>query len=671
MVDLRLYRFSFIPAVAAVVALLFSLESQPGPLRPLVAPAGFDRAAAAGYARQIATAAPDRAPGSAGDAKATDLVARNFKQVTAGQLVVQRYGDGGDRTNVILRIPGQSHDELVLIAPRDTASPPGAASSAAATGALEELASSIGTSQHVKTVVLVSVDGGSEGASGTKALVDGYLDPGLVDAIVVLEQPGAASPHQPFVLDSSTGAESASIQLVRTAELSLLDQAGLHSKGQGPFGQLATLALPGGLGDQAVLIDRGFDAIGLSSAGEAPLPPADDQLDDLSPKTLDEIGRSAFDLILALDAAPGPPAHGPSAYLEVGGNLIPGWALATLALALLLPALVAATDALARAGRRGTARVALGWAALRPVPLLAALALLYVLALIGVVPRPSYPFDPGRFAIGPAELAGLAVLGLTAAAVWWSLGRNHTPVRMAPEAGAAALGFFGAVALVVVWAFNPYLALLLAPLAHPWVLEARPGRRARGPRRWRAAIAIAAALLPLALGAASVAGRLDLDAGLIWPLALAVADWGVQIPIAFAGCVVAGCAAALVVVAGAGAEAGPPGAARPPRSPLAEAAGGGPGEDDDRGVGGPEDEAWTNSLSGSEEPKPIYETESTTRPVSDTGDYRIAPGGETRAFGFNDQRRGVSRRRGGGRTRDAGEGEPDQARPDRARERPS
>ena len=436
-----------------------------------------------------------------------------------------------------------------------------------------------------------------------RALVDGYLEPDLVDAVVALEQPGSAAPHQPFVLDSSTGAESASIQLVRTAELSLLDQAGLHAQSQGPFGQLATLALPGGLGEQAVLIDRGIDAVALSSAGERPLPPEDDQLDDLSPKTLDEFGRSAFDLILALDAAPGPPVHGPSAYLEVGGNLIPGWALATLALALLLPGLITAVDALARAGRRGTARVALGWAALRPVPLLAALVLLYVLALVGVVPRPSYPFDPGRYGVGPAELLAVGGLVLVAGAVWWSLGRNRMPVRMAPEAGASALGLCTVIALIVVWALNPYLALLLSPLAHPWLLEARAGRRGRRPRRWRAVIAVAIALIPLSLGVASVAGRLDLDGGLFWSLALAIGDWGVQIPIAIAGCVIAASIAALVVVAGAGAEAGPPGPARSPRPPRPDESAGEPGNE------GLDDEAWTNSLSGSEGAEPIYDTE--------------------------------------------------------------
>jgi hypothetical protein len=596
-VDLRLYRIAFLPTVAAVVALLFSLQSAPGPLHPLVAPTGFDRGAAVGYAQQIATQAPDRAPGSPGDARAAAMVGRTFKAVTAGQLVVQRFGDGGSLSNVILRLPGQSRNELVLIAPRDTAAPPGAASSAAATGALEELASALGTVQHTKTIVLVSTDGGSSGAEGARVLGDGYLDPANVDAIVALEQPGAASPRQPYVLDSSTGAESTSIQLVQSAELALSEQAGLHTAGPGPFGQLAELALPGGLGDQAVLIAHGYDAVGISSAGERPLPPSEDQLDDLSGKTLDEFARSAFGLVLALDSTPGQPIHGPSAYIEVGGNLVPGWALTLLAFALLLPALVAAVDTLARAGRRHIARAAIGWAALRSLPLLATLAFLYALALIGIVPRPSFPFDPGRFTLGPAEALALVALALVGGAVWWRLGRNRMPVRMAPEAAAAALGLLCGLALAVILVVNPYLALLLVPLAHPWLIEARAGRR---PHRWRCAGLVACALVPLILGAASVTGRLDLDLGSIWPLALAFGDWGVRIPIAIAGCVLAASLLALIVVAGAGAEAGPPGPARPPRPRPVET----PSESGDEA----HEEAWTDSRSGSRPEQPIYRT---------------------------------------------------------------
>jgi len=571
MVDLRLYRLAFIPALAALAALLFSLKGRPDPVRSLIAPATFERTAALRDARQITAAAPSRAPGSAGDLRAAAMVGRAFRSVGTGQVLEQRFGPGGRLRNLILKLPGSSSQQVVLIAPRDTASPPGAASSAAATGILEELAANLAAAQHAKTLILVSTDGASTGASGAAALA-GYLDPTAVDGIVALEQPGAAALRQPFVLDSSTGAQSTSAQLVRTTELSLATQAGLRSDSPGPFGQLAALALPAGLGEQAVLIDRGFNAVGLSAAGEAPLPASQDQVRDLSAASVGGFGRAAFDVVVALDAASGPPVHGPSAYLEVGGNLVPGWALAILALALILPALIAAVDAVARASRRGALPIAARWALLRPLPLLAALLALYVLALAGVVPRPAFPFDPGRYGLGTSEALALLLLAFVAAVVWWRLGRNRMRVRLVPQAGAAMLGLAASVALFAVWLANAYLALLLVPLAHPWIFQAR-SRRRRG--RALAALVVVVALLPLALGAASVAGRLGLDGAVPWQLALAIGDGGIAVIVALAGAVLAGSLAGLIVLAGAGPEAGPPGPAPPRRrAKMVEAAGG-------------------------------------------------------------------------------------------------
>jgi hypothetical protein len=658
MIDLRLYRIAFAPALIALVVLLFSLQSQPQPLRPLVAPAGFEGAAANRFARQIVARAPDRSPGSAGDQRAAAMVERTFRRVAAGQVLNQSFGPDASLRNVILKLPGQSSDQIVLIAPRDTAAAPGAASSAAATGALEELASSIGTSQHDKTVILVSTDASTEGALGARVLAAGYLDPASVNAVVALEQPGAASLRQPFVLTSSTVANSTSFQLVRSAETSLVEQAGLHAHEAGPFGQLAALALPGGLGEQAVLIAHGFNAVGLSSAGESPLRPADDRLADYSPQTLKRFGQTAFGLILALDSTSGPPAHGPGAYVAVAGNLVPGWALAVLALALILPALIAGVDALARAGRRGAAGNAVTWALPKPLPLLVALALLYALAFAGVVQRPAFPFDPGRYAIGATELLVFAALAIVAGAVWWRWVRRRMPVRLVPEAGAAALGLYGALAVLAIWIVNPYLALLLVPLAHPWILQARVGRR---PSRPRTAAVVAVALVPVVLGALSVAGRLGLGHDLPWHVLLAIGDFGVRVPIAIAGCVLAGSLAALLVLAGAGAEAGPPGPARPPGPRRSDR--GAPTE-----VGFPPATAAVGSGSRPEASEPIYVGEGR---AGDRENGWSPPDldAEPRTYDDPDQRRPLPRGRGRGRTRDPAQSGLDQAGADRARGR--
>ena len=160
----------------------------------------------------------------------------------------------------------------------------------------------------------------------------------LIDGAVVLWQPGSATPREPSLLDTSNGSQSPSAQLVRTAERALTEQAGRQPRLEGAFGELAQLALPSGLGEQAVLIEQDIDAVGLSSAGERPLAVAADQPDDLSAATLGDLGRTALLLVATLDAAAAPPEHGPATYLNLAGNLVPGWALALLALTLLLPA---------------------------------------------------------------------------------------------------------------------------------------------------------------------------------------------------------------------------------------------------------------------------------------------------------------------------------------------
>src|SRR5262249_27983902 len=95
LIDLRPYRFAFRSAAVAVIALLFSPPSPPGPLRPLVAPAGFERHTAAHFTRQLIARAPRRPPGSSGDARAAAMVARTFRSIRAGRSAVQSFGPGG------------------------------------------------------------------------------------------------------------------------------------------------------------------------------------------------------------------------------------------------------------------------------------------------------------------------------------------------------------------------------------------------------------------------------------------------------------------------------------------------------------------------------------------------------------------------------------------------
>src|SRR3954454_15147613 len=79
MLELRLYRAAFIPAVLAAVLAMFSLESRPKPLpQGLAADVLFDGRQAAGQADQIAERAPNRRAGTLGDTATAELVAQTF-----------------------------------------------------------------------------------------------------------------------------------------------------------------------------------------------------------------------------------------------------------------------------------------------------------------------------------------------------------------------------------------------------------------------------------------------------------------------------------------------------------------------------------------------------------------------------------------------------------------
>ncbi len=551
MIDFRLYRAAFLPLAVSVVVVLFALQVPPAPVPSVVAPTEFNQTGAARLASRIAEQAPDRTPGSPDDAAIGDLVQRRFEAVRDGQVAEQRFTgsfDGKDveMRNLILTLPGQSQRSVVVLASRDSAAGPGAASSAAATAAMLELVNEMQTSRRTKTLVFVSTDGASNGALGAREFAAHYPERDLIDGAIVLWQPGAARRSPPALLDTSDGAQSASSGLARTAQRVLADQAGVKPAAGGPFDELARLALPSGLGDQAVLIERGIDAIGLSSAGERPLPVPEDQTSSLSATTLGDFGRAALLLTATLDAAAQPPEHGPNTYVDFSGSLVPGWALALLALTLWLPAAVASLDGLRRATKqRGQVAWALGWAASRGLPLVSALVLLYLLALIGIVTRPTFPFDPASFAVGPGELFVMVLLAGVAAAGYRMLRGWRVPAGLREDAAGAGLGAISALAVLAAWLANPFLALILVPVAHVWLLDARH----RPLPSATVAVGAALSLTPFAAAVADLAGRLGMGSAAPWQLLLMVADGQIGFVAMVALCLLVGTLVGAVALA--------------------------------------------------------------------------------------------------------------------------
>src|SRR5215207_2283531 len=137
MLDVRIYRAAFLPAVLALFVVAFSLEGRPSPLRTRAIADAFDPARAYGSERlrdsllQLGSAFPERRPGSAGDAALADRVGTVFR--AAGFDVTRmrepaRTVEGETELETVVGVrPGLSSRRIVVLAHRDALVVPGLA----------------------------------------------------------------------------------------------------------------------------------------------------------------------------------------------------------------------------------------------------------------------------------------------------------------------------------------------------------------------------------------------------------------------------------------------------------------------------------------------------------------------------------------------------------------
>jgi hypothetical protein len=515
LVDLRIYRAALVPALLALVVVMFSLQERPRPLAATLAPEAFRGTAALADARRLAERYPARQAGSGGDAALGDLVESRFRglgiETTRDRFTASSDGEEVSMSNVVGVLPGPSDRQVVLLAHRDAAGRPGA-SSAAATGALLELASALDGSSRRKTAVLVSADGGAADAAGARRFADSYADRDKVDAVVVLDDLSAASAHRPFVVPWSSDSRRGSLQVLRTADSALRREAATSAGSESWLGQFVRQAWPLTLREQGPLVRRGLEAVTLTASGELPRGPRGDGIERLSATRLESFGKAAFATVLALDGAAAI-EESPSQYITVGRQVVPGWAFTLLAVGLALPALVTAVDAFARARRRG---LPIGlwtrWVMAGSVPFAVTLAAGWLLEKAGALPATvSEALSPATTPPFRDAAPALAALGVVLVLSWLYL----RPAAMGPArrlgspgpAAAVAIALLLAIEALVVCLFNPFTALLIVPAAHFCLLATLP----RSPSRplLVAALAVGGLALP-ALALAYYGARLDL-----------------------------------------------------------------------------------------------------------------------------------------------------------------
>jgi hypothetical protein len=569
----RVYRAAFVPALLVVVLTMFSLQSRPRPLaQGLAAEVLFDGRLAAAEATRIATAAPDRRAGGGGDRRTAQRVENAFG-ASGFRVELQSFTHAEHRlVNVIARRAGTSRRQIVVVADRDARAVPDAPGSAADTAALIELARALQGRPTRKTLVLVSLDGGTLGEVGARELLTELPDPGLVDGVLAVSD--LAAPHRrgPYLQAWSTDERRAGIGLQRTVAESIRRELRSNPGGARAFGQLARLSFPIGIGAQAVLLDGGYDAVRIAGSGELP-PGGNGPIGAIDEDRLGALGRATLRTLTALDRG-SRPEHGPRSYLTVASQVVPGWLLSLLAIALLLPALVAAVDAFARARRHQVEVLPwLRWVATWVAPFLAALAIAELLALVGATPSPPpAPVPPDLLPLdGPAlgVLAGVAAAMAIALVVARSLAARPDPRLTQPESpgAAVALALVASVAALLLWLANPYAGLLTVPAAHLWLIvllaKLQPSRRARG-------VLLGLGALPALLVAAYYWFALSMDplSG-TWYLLMLVTGHTVGLLTALVGCALLGslCAAAELVYRSPAEPPEPPPAGTAPLGP--------------------------------------------------------------------------------------------------------
>jgi hypothetical protein len=485
-IEPRIYRAAFLPAVLAAVIAMFSLEEQPPALGPeLAADVLFQGDTAAGTAEELARREPDRRPGGEGDRAAASAVAADFEEAGFEVEVDEFSEDDRPLENVVATRTGALRDQIVIMAARDADSVPDVGGSAADTAALLELARALEGRTTQKTLVLASVDGSTLGNAGARRFAETTSDSARIEAVLVLSDLGAGS-GEPGLVAWSNDDSRASIGLERTATAALRQEIEEPRLDDDLPSQFAHLARPLGIGAQGVLLESDLEAVRFSGSGELP-PLAGDR--EIDPDRLGAMGRAVLQTLSALDGGDRP-EHGPDSYLIAVDSVLPGWALSILALTLILPALLASVDAFARARRR---REPVGewalWVAAASLPFVIGLAVALLMVLSGLAPdAPSAPPPP---AAEPFDGGAAIVLGVVAAAIalGWIFARPllarrgeaaDDPAR--PGAGCAAALILSCAA-VAVWAINPFAALALTPAVHLWTLAAigdvpRAGARA-------------------------------------------------------------------------------------------------------------------------------------------------------------------------------------------------
>jgi hypothetical protein len=472
MLDPRIYRTSLVVVLLAVIVFAFSFQGQQGGLSTTLAPNAFNGPNAYNDMASLARQHPYRPAGSVGDNAIAAVVANRLSHdgFNVQDQVFRAATPTGKHPlqNVIGVRAGLQSGAIVVVVSRDATKSPDQVG-LSGTGVLLDLARVVSGETLNHTIVLASTSG-STGAAGTTQLIQALPEP--IDAVLVLGDVAGTSIREPVVVPWSDGELVAPSLLRNTVGAALGTQTGLGAGSTSFPGQFLHLAFPFTVSPQAPFGSSGIPAVFLSASGERG--PAPNALGSRAGIT--QFGGAVLQAINALDAGPDVPA--PSAYLLLGGNVIPAWAIRLLVLCLILPVLGATIDGFARARRRGHAVSQwILWVLEGAVPFVLALAVILAVKAAGWLGMA--PPSPAAAGAVPLRSGGAALLAVLAAVVVGSfvfIRRVMTAgVRAAGDPGASAALLLVLCALTLaIWVSNPFAAAMVLPALHLWLWATAP-----------------------------------------------------------------------------------------------------------------------------------------------------------------------------------------------------
>jgi len=505
MLNGRLYWLSWLVAALALLVALLTLETPGGTPDPPLPPA-FDAMAARGIAADMATVAPERVPGTAGDLTSANWMVEQMNAVPGATPVRrQRFSvmTPGGRVvteNVFVALPARSGSStqgaLVISAPRDT--PPGVRGGESGSAVLLQLARSLGTVARNRPVFIVSTGASTQGNAGARWFASRFSAT-PVSAALSLDDPAGTTDGIHVWDDAQDGRRS--IPMAAAVEQAAQRADAPLAGYPGPFPQMAGMAVPQTSGDQSAYIASGIPAASLAARPQGPLT---SNVALAKEDSLGDAGRTAETLVASLDEADALP--GPAAGVVINGRELRPVMSRIVILLLALPILVASIDLAVRLRRAGVRLVpfmaALLW---RLLPVVAALLVGHLLVTAGMLAGVAGGWPPLAEAV-PFDLPAVVaiLLSVGAAVLTWVAVRHRAMRRDAEVASRAAAGVIAlGVLCLLLWLASPFALLIALPAAHCALIATR------ATRPWQVVGLGLIAVAPAVLLVWWVAGRID------------------------------------------------------------------------------------------------------------------------------------------------------------------